>query len=251
MSEAAEPQFDRAEFENASTQCAACNRPLAGFYFEANGQTVCEACRYELEAQMTGGSAGGRAIRALGAGFVAAALGAVLYYAIAALSGYEFGLIAIVVGYGVGAAVRWGSNGRGGWPYQALAMALTYFAIVATYIPPIVQGLRQAQAAEAAAVSGSTTAPSTEAAVTPASTTADATAQPETAEQTVAPGGASIILGVLLLLAVASVAPFLAGFQNIIGLIIIGIGLYEAWKLNRRAVLTITGPHTIGAAAAV
>ena len=31
----------------------------------------------------------------------------------------------------------------------------------------------------------------------------------------------------------------------------IGIGLYEAWKLNRRRVLAITGPHTISSVAPV
>lgn len=41
--------------------------------------------------------------------------------------------------------------------------------------------------------------------------------------------------------------PFLAGVENVIGLIIIGIGLYEAWKFNRKPQLTITGPHAIAA----
>ena len=45
------------------------------------------------------------------------------------------------------------------------------------------------------------------------------------------------------------VAPFLGGFENIIGIIIIGIGLYEAWKLNRRVELTISGPHALASAA--
>jgi hypothetical protein len=39
--------------------------------------------------------------------------------------------------------------------------------------------------------------------------------------------------------------PFLAGLQNFVGIVIIGIGLYEAWKLNRRIPLTIRGPHAI------
>jgi hypothetical protein len=55
----------------------------------------------------------------------------------------------------------------------------------------------------------------------------------------------AIVLLVLLLCA----APFLAGFQNIIGIVIIGIGLYEAWKLNRRVPFEITGPHTVATAA--
>ena len=136
MSEGEGLQFERAEFENApaQAQCAQCHRDLIGSYYEVDGQTVCEACKYTIESRMTDGSGAGRFVRATGAGLVAAALGAALYYAITAISGYEFGLIAIVVGFGVGTAVRWGSNGRGGKRSQALAMALTYLAIVATYV---------------------------------------------------------------------------------------------------------------------
>src|SRR2546422_11725279 len=59
-------------------------------------------------------------------------LGAGLYFGIEATTGYELGLVAVVVGLMVGGAVRKGSNGRGGWRYQALAMFLTYCAGVAT-----------------------------------------------------------------------------------------------------------------------
>jgi hypothetical protein len=41
--------------------------------------------------------------------------------------------------------------------------------------------------------------------------------------------------------------PFLAGFENIIGLVIIAIGLYEAWKLNKRAELNVAGPFKVAA----
>jgi hypothetical protein len=34
------------------------------------------------------------------------------------------------------------------------------------------------------------------------------------------------------------------------GLFIIAIGVYEAWKINRRLPLTITGPYRVGAPAA-
>ena len=47
------------------------------------------------------------------------------------------------------------------------------------------------------------------------------------------------------LLVIAIAAPFLGGFENIIGIIIIGIGLYEAWKFNQKRVLSVTGPHVI------
>jgi hypothetical protein len=60
----------------------------------------------------------------------------------------------------------------------------------------------------------------------------------------------AMAVAVVVIFAIACAAPFLAGFQNIMGIIIIGIGLYEAWKLNRRATLTISGPHVLAAAPA-
>ena len=39
--------------------------------------------------------------------------------------------------------------------------------------------------------------------------------------------------------------PFLSGIENIIGIVIIAIGVYEAWKINKRP--AITGPHAVGA----
>ena len=44
---------------------------------------------------------------------------------------------------------------------------------------------------------------------------------------------------------IAYAAPILAGFENIIGMLIIAFGLYEAWKLNKRSDLAITGPYTV------
>ena len=42
--------------------------------------------------------------------------------------------------------------------------------------------------------------------------------------------------------------PFLMGFENVLGIIIIGFGVWEAWRLNQRVELVITGPHALGAA---
>jgi len=41
-------------------------------------------------------------------------------------------------------------------------------------------------------------------------------------------------------------APFLAGAQNLIGLLIIGFALWEAWKFNARRQVPISGPYQIG-----
>jgi hypothetical protein len=235
VSEAPDVQFDKAEFEEtaaAQTTCAECNGALAGYYYDVNGRTVCERCRYTIESRFNSGSGAGRFARAFGLGLVAAALGSALYYGVGALTGYEFGLIAIVVGLMVGAAVRRGSNGRGGWAYQGLAIALTYLAIVSTYVPPILEGISEMEPAQAAVEQVSLEQP-----------------PPAEVEEAIS-GPAAVAIAVAIIFVIACAAPFLAGVQNIIGIVIIGIGLYEAWKMNRRATLTISGPHALAAAAA-
>jgi hypothetical protein len=107
---------------------------------------VCKACADKLGALHSGGSPSRRFGLATVLGLVAGALGAGLYFGIAAVTGYEFGLVAIVVGFAVGYAVRVGSGGRGGLPYQLLAVIITYAAIVCTYVPAIVQGFNMGAA---------------------------------------------------------------------------------------------------------
>jgi hypothetical protein len=230
-------QFDRAEYDGdaGAAQCEQCQQPLTFSYYQVNSSALCQTCVEAVRAAQALGTPASRAVRAIGAGFGAAVLGFLLYYGIAAMTGYEFGLIAIVVGFGVGAAVRWGSYGRGGWAYQALAIALTYLAIVSTYIPPIVSQIRQEREQAASAA--------------PASATEGGAAAAQGADDS-APTLAQFAIGVALLFAIACAAPFLAGMQNIMGIIILGIGVYEAWKLNKKVPIEITGPHPVVRAAA-
>ncbi|MGH8623112.1 MAG: hypothetical protein ACRET3_13320, partial [Burkholderiales bacterium] len=67
------------------------------------------------------------------------------------------------------------------------------------------------------------------------------------ATQGQSPGVLGLAIGLLALLVLAFAAPLLAGVQNIIGMLIIGIALYEAWKMNRRAELVFQGPYRIAA----
>ena len=109
-------QFDKAEYAGTAsdTDCTQCQRPLAGQYYEANGALICGSCKASLEAARSGGSRLGRFAKASALGFLTAALGTAIWYGVRALTGYEFGLLAILVGLGVGGAVRAGSNARGG-----------------------------------------------------------------------------------------------------------------------------------------
>lgn len=55
---------------------------------------------------------------------------------------------------------------------------------------------------------------------------------------------------VVMMFVVALSVPFLAGLENILGLVIIGIGLWQAWRMNARAEIVFTGPYAVGAPAA-
>jgi hypothetical protein len=265
-------QFEKAEFATApsTSVCQRCSLPLGRSYFQAGGQVVCESCKgvLEAEAAQSSGFGGGRFLRALVFGIPAAALGAGIYYGVSALTGYEFGLVAILIGLMVGAAVRAGARRRGGWLYQALAMFLTYNAIVATYVPALLTAVYEnpqetASSSEtipaepisvAEAVAAVDAAPAADSAPVP---TAAIEASPEgtssqaTAAADEAFGLLGCVFGSMALLALLYAAPFLAGFENFIGWIIIAIGLYEAWKLNRRQTLEISGPYELASSAPV
>lgn len=191
-------QFDKAEFATAAAKsCAVCGKQVTDTYFEAVGRILCASCAARLAAN----SGGLPALSRAGLWGAAAALaGTVASVLLEKLMG-SVSIFAIVIGYGVGYAVRRGARGVGGWKYQALAMFLTYASIVSSYVPSIIKQL----------------------------------------------SGAALERGPVTVFAYAFQAPFLGGANNLIGLLIIAIGLYEAWKLNRR--IPISGPFHVGAAA--
>jgi hypothetical protein len=244
-------QFDRAEFSGGAqpTVCATCRAPIRDTYYEVDGQVTCDRCRRRAEFARTSGSAPARFAKAAVFGTVAAAVGAGLYYGVRALTGYEFGLIAIVVGLMVGGAVRAGSGNRGGVPYQLLAMFLTYASIVSTYIPPILQEITKANPG-AAAPATADGVPAADAPATTVATAGETPAPPAAAAAAAAPSLAGLAIAVAALVFLAFAAPFLMGIENVIGIVIIGIGLFEAWKINRKTALVVAGPFRMSAPAA-
>ena len=226
-------QFDRADFEGAapaSAPCAGCSQTIRDVYYAANGKVLCERCKTALDQAANQGSSAGRFLKATVYGLGAGAVGSGVWYAVRAATGYEVGIIAVAVGFMVGAAVRKGSNGRGGWRYQALAMFLTYASIVSAYVPDIVAEFRKMG----------------EAKPTPVASAGPVAEVPKPSG--LGPGLLGLAVAIVVLFALAFAAPFLGGFENIMGIVIIGIGVYEAWKLNKRQVLEITGPHQVGTA---
>jgi len=256
-------RFERAEFEGArgdgvasGTACKVCQQPIADGYYEINGHVTCAGCHAQVMAARKAGSGLGRLVRAAVLGTLAGIVGFALYYGVEKLTGYEFGLIAIVVGFMVGKAVQIGARQRGGWAYQLLAVAITYVSIASTYVPTLIEQIRQRDAAhpeasasrDSARGSAGAQAPAPDpGAAAPAGERAPAAAESRAVRT---PMGSLEVAGVLLwLVGFALALPFLAGFRNIIGLLIIGFGLYQAWKLNQSRPFEATGPHAVARAA--
>ncbi|MCO5171642.1 MAG: hypothetical protein M9894_35515 [Planctomycetes bacterium] len=216
-------QFDKAEYAGdgaaapqAGPACGFCGAPLVTTYHAVADRAACGACREQVVEALTGGSPGLRFARAVALGLLASALGAALYFGVAAVTGYELGLVAIVVGLMVGWAVRKGSDGRGGWVYQGLAVVLAYLTVVSTYVPTIAKVIEFSSRHEGA--------------------------QPtREALQAVDPSLAAWVLAIPLALQY----PYLSGVQNIMGTIILAIALFEAWRMNRRVEVPISGPHPV------
>lgn len=249
-------QFDRVEPAEGQpvspTACAACQKPLESFYYQVNGRAACERCKTQIQYDEASGSAVGNLLRASVFGLLAALAGGAIWYAVRATTGYEVGLIAVVVGIMVGSAVRAGCRRRGGVAYQLLAVALTYFGICVQYVPDIIKALRDRQPSQAQ------NAPSPSNPTTSNPTTSNAAAVPVAAEPKASPEASPLskyslpvrlLMAAGFLLAFAMAAPFLGGFENIIGIFIIGFALWEAWKINRRVPMQIEGPFRLGAAA--
>lgn len=261
-------QFDVAEESaaHASATCKACSRPIVGQYYQVNRAIICAACRASLGRPR--GTRAGRILRAIAFGVAAATAGSLLYFAVVALTGLEFVILAVAVGYLVGIAVRKGSRGRGGWAYQTLAVALTYFAIAATYVPLVAKELQKSPPRATRArvtpvpmadtITISARGPEVGRAIDSAAAT-----RRETNSFPITQAGApakthvgkhlsfgTMLLGTGALVLIAAILPVAAGSSNIFGLLIIGVALFEAWRLNRRVVLRITGPHRLSTAGA-
>jgi hypothetical protein len=262
-------QFEHAEFSAPNqlnqehvTRCAACAADITDVYFEAAGKLLCTGCRDRIEAGFQQGSRLGRVAKAFVFGSIAAAVGAIIYYAIMRLTGLNIGLVAIVVGVLVGGAVKAASGNRGGRFYQLLAVFLTYSAIAAMYVPDIVDVFRKGF--EKAGGQGAP-AELTDKPVAPPVGAPGKEGKPEAAKQDQPPaaGGQDqplpaqqkhltfasvmialvVVLGVLVVFIYAS--PILVAVNSPISGLIFGFALWEAWKINRRVVLAFNGPFRL------
>jgi len=125
--------------------------------------------------------------------------------------GYEAALVAIALGWLVGRGVNLGTGGRGGRGFQVLAVVLTYTAIAFQWMPDFWQLISRSKDLQ----------------------------------------GADRFVALVMAVPFAYLAPFMGGWQSILGILIIGFGLWQAWQMNARPKVAFSGPFRVAAAPAV
>ncbi|MEO5923626.1 MAG: hypothetical protein ABIR70_07345 [Bryobacteraceae bacterium] len=222
------PQFQKAEYAEGGPQCVGCKAAISGEYFRlSNGRTVCPACAANVQAVLKSPSHAAF-VRGILYGSLTAAACCVGYATVLMLTGFEIGLVSILVGYLVGTAVRKGSQGFGGRRCQIAAVALTYLAITFSYIPV---GIQQY----------------------------NAQLKGESKDKAVKQAGPPLTAGsfgmaVVVLTGLAIASPFLQltnGIGGLLGIFIIFLGLQRAWAITGRADLAVHGPFQPEETAAV
>jgi hypothetical protein len=222
----------------AGVACAACHAPIPGEYFDVNGHVFCGRCRAALEAAAAtprGATAlATAAVYGVGAGIA----GAIVYYAVIAIAHLEIGIIAVLIGYMVGYAVRKGARGRGGRRFQILAVALTYGSIALAYTPLALNqpanGRRPAQSSTSSTATSGDGIRGGE---------ADGRA-PATSPR----GGAVSLLIVGAFIAALPILVIVGSFPSgLISAVIIVIGMRQAWRMTAAPLLLVRGPFRVGA----
>ena len=231
-----ELQFEHAEPiaaqpEARGPQCLVCHSSAGETYYHAQGQIVCHDCADRIQSGQQAPPAFSLLPAALyGAG--AALAGCLLYAFVAIAFSLEIGILAILVGWMVGKAIRHASKGRGGRSQQILAVLLTYFSISTSYVVVMIYQVVQNPS------------------IVQKQKTNDGTPKDgeiKSAEDR--PAAGALVFSLLLL---AGAAPFMGltqGISGIISLFIMFIGLQRAWRMTGRTDIVITGPYTAEAAA--
>jgi hypothetical protein len=261
--EAQELQFDRVETTHPSgdratspsVTCVVCGRPVGAEYYTANGKPVCASCRDVVTSATATPRSPGPLLLAGLFGLGAAVAGAAIYYAVIAIANLEIGIVAILIGYMVGWAVRKGAGGRGGRRFQILAVALTYWAVGLAYTPLAFKqmvGDKKGTSAstlttDSTGTGGSTVGERLGDSIRVAVNAADSTrrnapdTEVTTSDALKAIGALALLVFALPVLSVFGSLPF-----GLISALIIFIGMRQAWQMTAAPQLVISGPYRVG-----
>jgi hypothetical protein len=236
--------FERADrTANTARVCAQCATPITDRYYTLGPHVLCESCNLAFQNAKAPGNAASRFFGAAALGTVAAAIGCALWMVVTELTGYEIGLIAIAVGYLVGRAVHIGARRVGGMAYQLLAVFLTYSAVVMTYVPMIANQFMATEGVQQEAQ----TSLSDEFVEDNAANSAPSAGTAEDVEAPVVKPGVDELSAWIAAIPIAYMLPFLMGFENAIGILIVGFALWQAFRMNARVKIELQGPFRLEA----
>lgn len=228
--------------------CANCSKPILSTYYDVAGRKICAECRTQLGRLTEKPVGAGPLVKAGLFGLCAGIVGAAIYYAVIAITGWEIGIVAILIGYMVGYAVRAGAGG-GSRRFQVMAVALTYAAVAMAYAPLAIRGAMEARRKEAASVglsTGKNQAASDPAASDPA---APDPASSEAASKPPRRPARSPLIALVLLAGIIIALPVLAIIgslpSGLISAAIIFFGMQQAWKMTGAPSIEITGPYRV------
>jgi hypothetical protein len=236
-------QFDRVVVADAAgaqphtgITCSVCHLAIPTEYYTVNGHVVCAHCRENIEDAVETPRGAGTLLVAALFGLGAGLAGAFIYFAVIYFANLEIGIVAILIGYMVGYAVRKGARGRGGLRFQILAIALTYGSIAMAYAPLVViaavKDSHEAQGPGAAARQNTQS-------VRPA----------PRAESRERPPAAIVLAEMLAFIAVLPVLVIWNTLPSgLITVVIIFIGMRQAWRMTGAPPITVFGPYQVGGA---
>ncbi|HEY1308481.1 MAG TPA: hypothetical protein VGF24_33260 [Vicinamibacterales bacterium] len=241
-------QFDRVITESTApvapgtAQCTGCHTAIATEYYSINGHTVCERCREAIAASAQTPLGAGPLLKAGVLGLGAGIVGSIIYYGVIALFDLEIGIVAILIGYMVGYAVRKGAGGRGGRRFQVMAIALTYCAVALAYTPIVIKAALDDRNG------GKASAPTTVYSQQPAPAPTTAVAS-ESSQDPAPPQGplVAIVYGLGLIAALPVIIVFGSLPSGLISGAIISFGMRQAWVMTGVPLLRVEGPYRVGA----
>jgi hypothetical protein len=259
-----ELQFDTAHYAQGaapaaarSAQCNLCGARIQGEYWYWAQKILCANCRDRVLAAEVEGKSGKTFLRAFLRGGLVALGGGIAYAIFVAVLNVRLALITIGVAFLIAQQIQKATHGFSDRRHQVLAVVLTYFVGAMGYAPGLFMAIREdAHTHHAAGAAGSVSvvggdgvgfaAPET--ASDPAKTAADSGAGATSASSEAKPavGLGTFLLAIASLVGVCLALPILNVTTAPMGLIIIGIGLWEAWRRTSPIPTRIGGPYRVG-----
>ncbi len=221
----AEPVPEAQPDSASSYTCAACKRPITSTYFQGPNVVVCPECTATIARRQKTPPLP-VLVKSILYGLGAAVAGSVLY-AVVLINVGQFALVAILIGYMVGKAIRYGAGGLGSRPQQVAAILLTYFAVTVGIVPVVLYRMSQ------------------KVVVTESPSPAPQDSQARMAHQRPAFPPAVVLLRVTVGALAYPIFGLKAGLNGIFSLVIILFALLRAWQMTRSTQIILAGPHSV------